>query len=176
MKAGNIFNLKDPFEKLVSDRLEEHMIGNDYDNVLALMGRDFPFMSAELKAKCERRIFEYYRRNAQGKTFAKLVWMTIGHSRDIDKPMDTHLTTSFHLSEGEDLFVAFQVENPLYGIGEAHVDFSVYLEFNEIDSVKRTMSVDDFRCVYYVPLKVLQSNILSEKKNREVFNVILEDK
>ena len=50
MKAGNIFNLKDPFEKLVSDRLEEHMIGNDYDNVLALMGRDFPFMSAELKA------------------------------------------------------------------------------------------------------------------------------
>jgi hypothetical protein len=79
------------------------------------------------------------------------------------------------LSEGEDLFVAFQVENPLYGIGEAHVDFSVYLEFNEIDSVKRPMSVDDFRCVYYVPLKVLQSNILSEKKNREVFNVILED-
>lgn len=175
MKAGNIFNLKDSFEKLVSERLEEHMIGNDYDNVLALMGRDFPFMSAELKAKCERRVFEYYRRNAQGKTFAKLVWMTIGHSRDIDKPMDTHLTTSFHLSEGEDLFVAFQVENPLYGIGEAHVDFSVYLEFNEIDSVKRTMSVDDFRCVYYVPLKVLQSNILSEKKNREVFNVILED-
>lgn len=54
MKTDNSFNLNDPFEKLVSDRLEEHMIGNDYDYVLGLIGRDFPFMSAEHKAKCER--------------------------------------------------------------------------------------------------------------------------
>ena len=175
MKTDNSFNLNDPFEKLASDRLEEHMIGNDYDYVLGLIGRDFPFMSAELKAKCERRVFEYYRRNVQGKTFAKLVWMTIGHSSDIDKPMETHLTTSFHLRDGEDLFVAFQVENPLYGIGEAHVDFSVYLEFNEVGTVKRIMSVDEFRCVYYVPLNVMKADILSEEHNREVFSVILED-
>ena len=49
MNTGNIFNLNDPFEKLVYNRLEEHMRGNDADYVLALMGRDFPFMSAELK-------------------------------------------------------------------------------------------------------------------------------
>ena len=52
------------------------MWGNDSDCVLALMGRDFPFISAELKAKCEKRAFEYFHTNAQGKTFAKLVWMT----------------------------------------------------------------------------------------------------
>lgn len=175
MNTGNIFNLNDPFEKLVYNRLEEHMRGNDADYVLALMGRDFPFMSAELKTKCEKMVFEYYHTNAQGKTFAKLVWMTIGHGRDIDKPMDTQLTTSFHLREGEDLYLAFQMENPLYGIGEAHVDYSVYLDCDEVDIVRRTMSVDEFRCVYYVPLNILKAGKLSEKSNREVFNVLLAD-
>lgn len=175
MNTGNIFNQNDPLEKLVSERLEEHMWGNDSDYVLALMGRDFPFMSADLKAKCEKRVFEYYHTNAQGRTFAKLVWMTIGHIRDIDKPMDTQLTTSFHLNEGEDLYLAFQMENPLYGIGEAHVDYAVYLDCDEVGRVRRTMSVDEFRCVYYVPLNVLKTGLLSEKHNREVFDVLLAD-
>ena len=39
MNTGNIFNLNEPFEKLVYNRLEEHMRGNDADYVLALMGR-----------------------------------------------------------------------------------------------------------------------------------------
>ena len=167
--------MNDPLEKLVSERIEEHMWGNDSDYVLALMGRDFPFMSAELKAKCEKRVFEYYHTNAQGKTFAKLVWMIIGHSRDIDKPMDTQLTTSFHLNEGEDLYLAFQMENPLYGIGEAHVDYTVYLDCEEVGNIRRTMSVDEFRCVYYVPLKILKTGLLSEEFNREVFSVLLAD-
>ena len=70
MNTSNIFDLNDPLEKLVNNRLEEHMRGNDADYVLALMGRDFPFMSSELKAKCERKVFEYYHTNAQGRTFA----------------------------------------------------------------------------------------------------------
>ena len=162
MNTKDIFNQNAPFEKLVYERLEEHMWGNDSDYVLALLGRDFPFMSPELKAKCEKWVFEYYHTNAQGKTFAKLVWMTIGHSKDIDKPMDTQLTTSFHLNEGEDLYLAFQMENPLYGIGEAHVDYTVHLDCEEVGRVRRTMSVDEYRCVYYVPLNILKTGLLSE--------------
>ena len=57
MNTSNIFDLNDPLEKLVNNRLEEHMRGNDADYVLALMGRDIPFMSSESKAKCERKVY-----------------------------------------------------------------------------------------------------------------------
>ena len=42
MNTGNIFNLNNPLEKLVSERPDEHMWGNDSDYVLELMGRDLP--------------------------------------------------------------------------------------------------------------------------------------
>ena len=172
----DIFNLKDPFEKAVYKRLKEHMSGNDCDYVLASMARDFPFMPDEVRIKCEQAAFEHYHTNAKGKTFARLIWMTLVHSNDIGSPMHSQLCDTFHIKEGEDIYVAFEVENPLYGIGQAHVNFAAEVYCMEMGRIKTRMNADQFRKTYFIPLKLAEAGIVSDEKNREDIQILLVDK
>lgn len=169
----SIFNLKDPVEKTVYKRLQEYIYGNDYDYLLGLIGRDFPFMPQGLMAKCEKWLFEYYRTNARGKTIARLLWMTIAHSNHANAPMDSHLTSTFHLNDDEDLHVVFMVENPLYGIGEALVNYTAYLDCNKAGSTRQAMSKDEFRRTFRIPLNIIKNGMLSHEFNREQFAIRL---
>lgn len=172
----DIFNLKDPFEKEVYNRLKMHIRGNDCDYVIASMHRDFPYMSEELRAKCHQAAFEHYHTNAKGKTFARLVWMTFVHSNALESPTHSQLCDTFHLKDGEDIYVAFEVENPIYGIGEAYVHFVAEVLGEDKGAVKTKMKADEFRKTYYIPLNLIESGIVSDNRNREDLNVILLDK
>lgn len=175
MRRG-IFNMNDPLEKAVCNRLKQHVRGNDCDYVLASLERDFPYMSDELRRKCHQAAFEHYHTNAKGKTFARLIWMTLVHSNDLQSPIHSQLCDTFHLKDGEDVYVAFEVENPLYGIGEAHVHFAAELYYEATGVVKTKMSSDEFRKTYLIPLKILECLSLSDVNAKENVNVFLVDK
>ena len=58
---NEFFNLSDPFEKAVSERLESYMNdGSDHDTVLKLIYRDFPNMDGELVNKCADAAYKRY--------------------------------------------------------------------------------------------------------------------
>lgn len=58
---NNYFNLNDPFEKQVSERIDEYLHrGLPHDVVLDMIGRDFPCMDSEMRDHCENTVFIHH--------------------------------------------------------------------------------------------------------------------
>lgn len=155
------FNLDNPFERKVSERLDEYLErGLPHDMVLDMIGRDFPYMDEEVRSRCENTAYVHYHSGPDGNVAATFKRVALLHSRFIDEPFYSHQGYDFHLRAGEDIVVAVQVENPLYKHDKADVHLTFHIDGVQVNEFRHTMSRKERRNVYYVPLNVLEHRLL----------------
>lgn len=155
------FNLDNPFERKVSERLDEYLErGLPHDMVLDMIGRDFPYMDEEVRSRCENTAYVHYHSGPDGNVAATFKRVALLHSRFIDEPFYSHQGYDFHLRAGEDIVVAVQVENPLYKHDKADVHLTFHIDGVQVNEFRHTMSRKERRSVYYVPLNVLEHRLL----------------
>ena len=156
-----LFNLNNPFEKRVGERLDEYLErGLPHDMVLDMIGRDFPYMDEEVRSRCENTAYIHYHSGPDGNVAATFKRVALLHSRFIDEPFYSHQGYDFHLRAGEDIVVAVQVENPLYKHDKADVHLTFHIDGVQVNEFRHTMSRKERRSVYYVPLNVLEHRLL----------------
>ena len=98
------FDLNNPFEKQVSERLEKYLaLGLPHDMVLDMIGRDFPCMDAEVRDHCENTAYIHYHSGPDGNIVATFKHVALLHSKFIDEPFYSHLGYKFHVRKGEDV-------------------------------------------------------------------------
>ena len=147
------FNLKNPFEKQVSERLEKYMeSGLSMDETLEAICRDFPYMDNKLRENCENTAFIYYYSGKDGKTPGFLKHVHLLNYKDLDEPLCSQLGHCFHIKKGGDLVAAVSVENPLYLYDDAGVDIKFFVNGIEVNRIEHKLSIHDNRNVYYVCL------------------------
>ncbi len=170
---NEFFNLSDPFEKAVSERLESYMNdGSDHDTVLKLIYRDFPNMDGELVNKCADAAYKRYFCGKEGThTVASIKDVLVVHGNHLDNPIFSHLETKFHLSTEEDLLVAVVVENPFYLYDNADIHISFSVNDNKVNEFKHSINLDERRNVYYIPLNIGQ---IEELMADGVHNIMVE--
>lgn len=155
------FNLDNPFERKVSERLDEYLErGLPHDMVLDMIGRDFPYMDEEVRSRCENTAYVHYHSGPDGNVAATFKRVALLHSRFIDEPFYSHQGYDFHLRAGEDIVVAVQVENPLYKHDKADVHLTFHIDGVQVNEFRQTMPRKERRSVYYVPLNVLEHRLL----------------
>ena len=155
------FNLDNPFERKVSERLDEYLKrGLPHDMVLDMIGRDFPYMDEEVRTRCENTAYVHYHSGPDGNVAATFKRVALLHSRFIDEPFYSHQGYDFHLRAGEDIVVAVQVENPLYKHDKADVHLTFHIDGVQVNEFRHTMSRKERRSVCYVPLNVLEHRLL----------------
>ena len=155
------FNLDNPFERKVSERLDEYLErGLPHDMVLDMIGRDFPYMDEEVRSRCENTAYVHYHSGPDGNVAATFKRVALLHSRFIDEPFYSHQGYDFHLRAGEDIVVAVQVENPLYKHDKADVHLTFHVDGVQVNEFRHTMSRKERRSVCYVPLNVLEHRLL----------------
>lgn len=159
--AESFFDLNNLFEKQVSERLDEYLRrGLPHDMVLDMIGRDFPYMDEEVRSRCENTAYVHYHSGPDGNVAATFKRVALLHSRFIDEPFYSHQGYDFHLRAGEDIVVAVQVENPLYKYDKADVHLTFHVDGVQVNEFRHTMSREERRSVYYVPLNVLEHRLL----------------
>lgn len=159
----NFFNLNNPFEKQVSERLDEYLKrGLPHDMVLDMIGRDFPYMDSEVSDHCENTAFLHHHTGEDGNIAATFKRVALLNGRFKDEPFYSHLGYKFHLKKGDDLFVAVQVENPMYLYEKANVHLTFYVDGRKVNEFRHTMAMEERRNVYYVPLNMLENVELQE--------------
>lgn len=155
------FNLDNPFERKVSERLDEYLErGLPHDMVLDMIGRDFPYMDEEVRSRCENTTYVHYHSGPDGNVAAAFKRVALLHSRFIDEPFYSHQGYDFYLRAGEDIVVAVQVENPLYKHDKADVHLTFHIDGVQVNEFRHTMTRKERRSVYYVPLNVLEHRLL----------------
>lgn len=155
------FNLDNPFERKVSERLDEYLErGLPHDMVLDMIGRDFPYMDEEVRSRCESTAYVHYHSGPDGNVAATFKRVALLHSRFIDEPFYSHQGYDFHLRAGEDIVVAVQVENPLYKHDKADVHLTFHIDGVQVNEFRHTMTRKERRSVCYVPLNVLEHRLL----------------
>ena len=153
-----LFNLNNPFEKRVSERLDEYLKrGLPHDMVLDMIGRDFPCMDAEVRDHCEATAYLHYHSGQDGKIAGTFKRVALLHSKFKGEPFYSHMGYKFHLRKGEDLLVAVQVENPLYLYDKADVHLTFHIDGRQVNEFRHTMAIEERRNVYYVPLNILEN-------------------
>lgn len=158
------FDLNNPFEKQVSERLEKYLaLGLPHDMVLDMIGRDFPCMDAEVRDHCENTAYIHYHSGPDGNIVATFKHVALLHSKFIDEPFYSHLGYKFHVRKGEDVVVAVQVENPLYLYDKADVHLKFYIDDKLVNEFKHKMAMEERRNVYYIPLNILANMELHEE-------------
>lgn len=158
------FDLNNPFEKRVSERLDEYLErGLLHDMVLDMIGRDFPYMDEEVRSRCENTAYVHYHSGPDGNVAATFKRVALLHSRFIDEPFYSHQGYDFHLRAGEDIVVAVQVENPLYLYDKADVHLTFHVDGEQVNEFKHTMGMEERRNVYYVPLNILANKELEKE-------------
>lgn len=152
------FNLDNPFERKVSERLDEYLKrGLPHDMVLDMIGRDFPCMDAEVMDHCETTAYLHYHSGQDGKIAGTFKRVALLHSKFNGEPFYSHMGYKFHLRKGEDLLVAVQVENPLYLYDKADVHLTFHIDGRQVNEFRHTMAIEERRNVYYVPLNILEN-------------------
>ena len=77
-----LFNLDDPFQKKVNDRLDDYfMSGRTHDEVLDMIARDFPYMGAELRECCERKAYKHFFTGDGNRSVALFKRVVVMHGR-----------------------------------------------------------------------------------------------
>lgn len=162
--TDSFFDLNNPFEKQVSGRLDEYLRqGLPHDVVLQMIGRDFPYMSSEVREHCEITAYLHHYSGNDGMIAATFKHVALLHSKGLDKPFHSHQAYGFHIRKGEDVFVAVQVENPLYLYDKANVHLAFLVDGKKVNELKHTVAMEDRRNIYYVPLNILENIGLSDE-------------
>ena len=158
------FNLNNPFEKQVSERLDEYLDrGLPHDMVLDMIGRDFPYMDSEVREHCENTAYLHHHTGEDGNIAATFKRVALLHGRFKDEPFYSHLGNKFHLRKGEDLFAAVQVENPLYLYDKANIHLTFHIDGKKVNEFRHVITMEERRNVYYVPLNILDNVELPEE-------------
>ena len=158
---GIFFNKAVPFEKEVSDRLEEYLAsGLSHDTVLELIGRDFPYMDNRIQELCSSDTFVHYYTTTDGRIAAPIKRVLLLHDRNMGDPFNTHVRSEFHIGKGEDLVIAVMVENPMFLHKDAGVHLSFHVNGKKVNELQHTIDEMDRRNVYYVPLCLHRNNLL----------------
>ena len=158
------FNLNNPFEKQVSERLDEYLDrGLPHDMVLDMIGRDFPYMDSEVRDHCENTAYLHHHTGEDGNIAATFKRVALLHGRFKDEPFYSHLGNKFHLRKGEDLFAAVQVENPLYLYDKANIHLTFHIDGKKVNEFRHVIAMEERRNVYYVPLNILDNVELPEE-------------
>lgn len=158
------FDLSNPFERQVSERLDQYLkMGLEHDTVLEMIGRDFPYMDANVRGHCEDAAFLYYYTGCDGNTVVFVKDVKLVHSKHMDRPLHSHLEDNFHIRKGDDIIAAVLVENPLYLYDKANVYMAFYVNEKKVNEFRHTMDMMDRRNVYYVPLNILENTDLAEE-------------
>lgn len=153
-----LFDLCDPFQKKVNERLDDYfMSGRTHDEVLDMIARDFPYMSAELRECCEHKAYKHFFTGDGNRSVALFKRVVVMHGNSTGEPLYSQKGTSFRLCDGEDLVAAVHVENPMFMHGEADVHLAFVVEGCKVNEFRHTMAADERRNVYYVPLDVLKN-------------------
>ena len=106
----NPFDLNNAFEKQVCERMEEYMShGTAHDQVLEMIGYDFPYMDSSVWDHCVVYAFLRCHTGADGKAAASIKSVAFLHSDYKDEPLHTHRSDSFQISEDDDIFAAVVV-------------------------------------------------------------------
>lgn len=146
------------FEMTVYERLEKYMqIGLGHDEVLQMIGRDFPCVDEKVRKECEKIAFNHYFSRTGGNIAANFKQMVLLHSKFIDKPFCSHQESQFQIRQGEDIFVAVQMENPVYLLDKANVHLSILINGLKVNEFRETMSKEERRSIYYIPLDILKN-------------------
>lgn len=160
---SEFFDLTNPFEREVCERLDQYLkTGLEHDTVLEMIGRDFPYMDANVRGHCEDAAFLYYYTGCDGNTVVFVKDVKLVHSKHMDRPLHSHLGDNFHIRKGDDIIAAVLVENPLYLYDKANVYLAFYINDRKVNEFRHTMDMMDRRNVYYVPLKILENTDLAE--------------
>lgn len=160
---NEFFNLNNPFEKAVSERLDEYLHrGLPHDVALDMIGRDFPCMDSEVREHCENTAFIHHYTGEDGNAAATLKRVALLHGKFKDEPFYSHLCHKFHLRKDDDLYAAVLVENPLYLYDKADVHLTFHIDGKKANEFKHTMAMEERRNVYYVPLNLLKHTELPE--------------
>lgn len=162
--ADSFFDLNNPFEKQVSERLDEYLRqGLPHDTVLYMIGRDFPYMSMKVREHCEVTAYLHHYSGNDGMIVSAFKHMVLLHSSSLDDPFYTHQAHHFHVRKGEDVYAAVQVENPLYLYDKACVNLSFLVDGRKVNELKHTVAMENRRNVYYVPLNVIENVRLADE-------------
>lgn len=162
----NFFNLNDPFQNIVYERMQEYMRrGLGHDKVLMLIGNDFPYLENDLYDKCVNYAYRYYVSGLGDKAIASFKHVALLNSSNINDPIFSHKCEDFHLSKGEDLILAVMAENPLYLFKQADVHIAVYLHGSKIEDFTQTMAINERRTVYHLPLNITKNCLLNENSS-----------
>lgn len=162
--AESFFDLNNPFEKKVSERLDKYLNqGLPHDMVLDMIGRDFPYMDSDVRDHCENTAFIHHYTGEDGNTAGTFKRVALLHSKFKDEPFYSHLGQKFHLKKGEDLFVAVLVENPLYLYDKANIHLTFHVDGKQVNEFRHTMAMEERRNIYYVPLNILDNVELQDE-------------
>ena len=82
--ANIYFDMTDPFEKDVCERLNGYMrSGYDHDSALEMIGRDFPYMDTEVQDHCNSEAFAHYYITDDGNLAASMKRMLLLHEKSM---------------------------------------------------------------------------------------------
>lgn len=167
--AESFFDLNNPFERKVSERLDKYLNqGLPHDMVLDMIGRDFPYMDSDVRDHCENTAFIHHYTGEDGNTAGTFKRVALLHSKFKDEPFYSHLGYKFHLKKGEDLYVAVQVENPLYLYDKANIHLTFHVDGKQVNEFRHIVVPGERRNVYYVPLNILDNLELQEESRTSV--------
>ena len=157
------FDFNDPFERSVSERLQEYLQkGVDHDKVLQMIRRDFPCMDEKTRNHCEDLVYRHYFTNEEGKVTATLKHAELMNSSSVDDTLDSHIGCCFHLNKGDDLIAVVLMENPMYLHGEADIHLSFHIGDKKVNEFRHTMTSEERRSIYHIPLNVAADNTLAD--------------
>ncbi|MBO7191797.1 MAG: AAA family ATPase [Bacteroidales bacterium] len=165
------FDLTNPFEKTVCDRLEEYLLrGASHDVALDLIGRDFPYLDSDLREKCEIAAYIHCFSGSDDKIAATIKRVAFMHKDYMDDPFYSHNGNTFQVKNGEDIVAAVMVENPLYLYDKANVHLTLHINGTKINEFRHTMGMEYRRNVYYIPLNLLDTDLF-ESSTTAIVNV-----
>lgn len=173
--VDNKFNLKNPKEKLVHDRLQKYLqISKSWEEANKLIYNDFPYLEERLSNCVDHMIFEHFCLSDKGERLGDIRKIAFLSDNNLHEPFATHTQGQFMINRHQDIFLAVSAVNPHYTFSEAKLAFTVKMNKVEVVSVKHTMSADERTQVFYIPLKVFDHYAFTESDSCN-FEIEVED-
>ena len=169
------FNIDDPDEKLVHDRLLKYFESNkSYEEARKLITADFPYLGERLKDCVDHMLFKHYHISESEILNTELVGIELFTSNNSHEPFATHGGSQFLINSSQDIIVGICVSNPQYTFGPAESRYCVYLDGKKVISFDHTLPADERTAVYKVALDLMHYGMMKGVTNKR-FKVTVED-
>ena len=172
------FNLENPIEKAIYKNLLEYTETDmTPDQVLGRLGKEFPFMSDELRRQCESAVFKYADAEVYEGTAAEFKDMVLLHSDMKDEPFYSNIGRCFRLRDNhdDDVLISIMVENKHFQHSEAQVHYVIYADDVQVGEINETLDKMERRKIYTLPLHILQKGLMEGSRHKSL-NIRIEDR